>query len=296
MKPIVLVRGGLGDAIMTIPAIVAANEINGDKARPPDLLVQGLRVKGVLPLFKRQVWCGQVFDQARDVPPGCYTDLIGHWRGTPDLPGVRIHVPTAAKGHISDRLVGLARGLGYAGPTPLPDLHVPIEPRGRMVCVAPETSGYSWKRWPAQRWSELIQALVGQHYHVIVLGMLRGRAAAGVTDMRGRTSLEQVADIMSRAAAVIGVDSGLLHLAGATGTPTIGLYGPTDPKLCGPRGLKATILTPDIDCSPCWRQPTGKCICAKLPLTAQAQPKGDTMPWTACMEAITVAQVLQALP
>ena len=53
-----------------------------------------------------------------------------------------------------------------------------------------------------------------------------------------------------RAAAVIGVDSGPLHLAAALGKPGVAIFGPTDPARNGPYGGSLTILrTPDAQTS-----------------------------------------------
>jgi len=49
-------------------------------------------------------------------------------------------------------------------------------------------------------------------------------------------------DATRRATAVIGLDSGPLHLAAALGKPGVALYGPTDPLLTGPYGGSMTVL------------------------------------------------------
>ena len=50
---------------------------------------------------------------------------------------------------------------------------------------------------------------------------------------------------------VIGVDSGLTHLAAAYGVPTVALYGSTEAERTGARGPNALSLQSDFDCSPC---------------------------------------------
>ena len=56
---------------------------------------------------------------------------------------------------------------------------------------------------------------------------------------------------LGQAALVIGVDSGLAHLSAALGTPTLGLYGPTNGLLTGCRGRNAQYLQASVACSPC---------------------------------------------
>ena len=54
--------------------------------------------------------------------------------------------------------------------------------------------------------------------------------------------LSSVAYILSRAALYIGHDSGVSHLAAALGTPTIAIFGPTDPAQWAPRGDHVSVV------------------------------------------------------
>jgi ADP-heptose:LPS heptosyltransferase len=47
-------------------------------------------------------------------------------------------------------------------------------------------------------------------------------------------SLDRVAALLDRCDLVVGVDTGLLHMAGALGAPWVGLFGPTNPDVTGP--------------------------------------------------------------
>jgi ADP-heptose:LPS heptosyltransferase len=96
------------------------------------------------------------------------------------------------------------------------------------------------KRWPADRFAELAEALcTSWHARVLLLGgpedvelanaiagAMRGPAvvAAGTASLVISLALVESADLL------IGNDSGLLHAAAALGTPYIGIYGPTAPS------------------------------------------------------------------
>ncbi len=54
------------------------------------------------------------------------------------------------------------------------------------------------------------------------------------------------------AAAFLGNDSGFTHLASYLGVPTLALFGPTDPAIWKPIGLKTLILYKELKCSPCF--------------------------------------------
>jgi ADP-heptose:LPS heptosyltransferase len=58
--------------------------------------------------------------------------------------------------------------------------------------------------------------------------------------------------LKDRVAAFVGNDSGITHLAGYTGVPTVPLFGPTDPVVWRPLGPKVEILYKGLPCSPCF--------------------------------------------
>ena len=64
-------------------------------------------------------------------------------------------------------------------------------------------------------------------------------------------SLGELAAMIAAASAVVGVDTGLVHLAAALGTPCITLYGSTDPGLIGTLGESQLQLQADFPCAPC---------------------------------------------
>jgi ADP-heptose:LPS heptosyltransferase len=83
-----------------------------------------------------------------------------------------------------------------------------------------------------------------------VLAALGGRAV----DLVGKLELPVVAAVMARAALFVGNDSGLMHLAAATGTPTLGLFGPSRVGEYAPAGKRAAYVeapdAPALDSMP----------------------------------------------
>ncbi|MCL2899306.1 lipopolysaccharide heptosyltransferase RfaC [Brenneria tiliae] len=101
------------------------------------------------------------------------------------------------------------------------------------------------KHWPESRWRELISQLEpsglriklpwgAEHEHQRAL-----RLAAGFShvEVLPRLTLQQVAEVLAGARAMVSVDTGLSHLTAALDRPNITLYGPTDPGLIGGYGL-----------------------------------------------------------
>src|SRR5215469_3033475 len=68
----------------------------------------------------------------------------------------------------------------------------------------------------------------------------------------GRLSLRETADVMAAAGVVVANDSGLGHIAGAVGTPTILLFGPTPDATLGRLPPNVRVLRAGLACEPCW--------------------------------------------
>ncbi|MGB8633246.1 MAG: lipopolysaccharide heptosyltransferase II [Xanthobacteraceae bacterium] len=127
-----------------------------------------------------------------------------------------------------------------------------------VVALAPGAVGPS-KRWPAGAYAMLVRNLHDADLGVWVVGGPQEKDLAkeiiGETRARDLTGTDLRNAILALAAASIAVsnDSGLLHVAAALGTPSIGIFGPTSPWHWAPLNpLAATIETPTkLDCQPC---------------------------------------------
>jgi heptosyltransferase-2 len=132
---------------------------------------------------------------------------------------------------------------------------------GRPVAaLAPGAVGPS-KRWPVSLYAALAQSLTAQGMAVWVLGSPDEaplaaeivRAAGERTRDLTSPDLRNAILALKLAAVAISNDSGLVHVAAAIGTPTIGIFGPTSPWHWAPlNALAATIeTTTDVPCRPC---------------------------------------------
>jgi heptosyltransferase II len=83
----------------------------------------------------------------------------------------------------------------------------------------------------------------------------RGDGAVDVLDLTGRTDLPQVVAWLRACALYVGGDSGLMHLAAALGTPTVGVFGSSNPEWTGPAGAAtAAVVAEGFACRPCYRR------------------------------------------
>jgi lipopolysaccharide heptosyltransferase II len=159
---------------------------------------------------------------------------------------------------------------------------------GPLVALHPG-AGARLKRWPSQRWAAVGAALVREAgARIVVTGgaeerELAERVAAGIGPgavcVAGRTGLGQLAAVLERARLALGPDSGPLHLAAAVGTPTLRLFGPTDPGVFMPldeRGQHA--LTVPLACRPCGNPERPPCGALEHP---------------GCLQGLTVEQVVE---
>src|SRR3979411_2922197 len=131
---------------------------------------------------------------------------------------------------------------------------------GPAVALAPGSVGAS-KRWTY--YPEAARLLAERGLDVWVVGgpgekaLAAEIATAGGPRVRDLTGTDLRNGILAMAAASVAIsnDSGLMHIAAALGTPTMGIFGPTSPYHWAPlNGLAATVQTKTVvPCQPCHR-------------------------------------------
>jgi heptosyltransferase-2 len=212
--------------------------------------------------------------------------------------------------HEIERNLALAAPLGISGKgRPLPRLYPSSEDRRRvdeilgslrqdngnarrgvMVAVAPG-SVWETKRWPEERYADLVRLLAADGLTVAFVGgeadapLCRRIAAASgtpVLDASGRLSFLQSAELIARCAVLVSNDSAPMHLAVAVRTPVVAIFGATAPSFgFGPAGIRDRIVeTAGLSCRPCSihggnRCPIGTFECMlKIPAS---RVRGDVM-------------------
>lgn len=132
-----------------------------------------------------------------------------------------------------------------------------VPPGGPVLAVGP-AANWRGKTWRGERFAELALRLTapggplpGARVAVFAAAHERPQAEpllAAVPPMRrldlvGRTDLLTAAAALRRAALFVGNDTGIMHVAAAVGTPTLGLFGPSRPEHYGPWGPYTAIVT-----------------------------------------------------
>ena len=176
------------------------------------------------------------------------------------VPTRRRAVMRPRSGH---KTLHLAAVLGLA-PAPLPVAWTAPEdqehaaallPAGAPIVALAPTANWPDKVWPCDRFAAVFRALragplPGARVAVFGGPGMAERAMAApllatlpeAIDLVGQLSVPEVAACLARCTLFIGNDSGLMHLAAAAGTPTLGLFGPTDASEYAPSGARTAVV------------------------------------------------------
>ena len=120
--------------------------------------------------------------------------------------------------------------------------------------------GPNWrvKEWAASKWQKLINKIHSEYDAVIIqFGINKGDGSSeydNLTDVKllaSRLKGEELLALVTICDLIVSIDSGPVHLAGAVGTPVIGLFGPVDPALILPPNAQAVGLFSDVPCLFC---------------------------------------------
>jgi heptosyltransferase-2 len=159
---------------------------------------------------------------------------------------------------------------------------------GRTVALCPGAR-HATKRWPEEHWVQLHRSLRKRGARLLYLSLeserrsLPALAACAEADPQAgwcTEPLSRMGAVLSRCAAAVTQDSGLMHLAAACGTRVVALFGSTSPVLgFAPAGEGHVVLCRNEPCQPCTLHGLPRC------------PKGHFD----CMRKLDPGQVVDAL-
>ena len=133
--------------------------------------------------------------------------------------------------------------------------------RDPYVVFHPWASGYRshLREWPMANWVRLASVVLSHGFGLVITGgphdlpraeALREAIAGGgqVDVLAGRATLWATTQSLLNAAAVVSVNTGIMHIAALLDRPTIALHGPTNPRRWGPIGKSCTVIGPGPEC------------------------------------------------
>jgi len=149
-----------------------------------------------------------------------------------------------------------------------------IKTSDRWITLNP-FSRWHYKEWGYEKWVQIVDWL-WKEYEIptVVVGAPEERGKSidivnkckgRIYNLTGRTTLDELAGVLSFSSLHVGVDSAAPHIAAAVGTPTITIYGPSEWLVWAPLGETHSVVTPDRYCAPCHQKGcdgsgTSKCL------------------------------------
>jgi len=153
----------------------------------------------------------------------------------------------------------------------------------KIIIHPSNNKDWNIKRWPEERFAELINQLIKKYNAKIILigtkedkqiiDNVKKLSNSKIIDFSGKLNIFQTADLIKKSDLYIGNDTGPMHLSAAVQTPTIGIYGPVNIKKWGPYGKKHIGIKKEMpNCKPCFEisKINKKC---KYPLPCQMAVK-----------------------
>jgi len=254
---LVELRWRLGDELMALPVLAAL------RARYPKDHITLL--SSYPELFSLQTF----IDAVNELPPRVDRYLL--LRGAPRQ---------------VERLAHYAARAGIPRPSEYPRLTLPTlssawvdrlpTGSGPLIALAP---GASWpsKRWLPQHWGTLASLLAADGARIVVLGHGDEPVPGGWMSFMNQTSVLEAGQILARADLLVACDSGLMHLALAVGTPTVALFGATDPKYLSDSPLLFPVVS-EQKCAGFWNHAEvvpapGICACGHISCIESISPQ-----------------------
>lgn len=126
----------------------------------------------------------------------------------------------------------------------------------RRVLVAPGAT-WSAKAWPAEHYASIIRKLASDGARIYLMGssgeqdLLERIAENAPAEILTASSLDTMLDAIAAADLLLCTDSGSRHVAVALGTPSLALFGPSDPRVWSPVDPQHPFMHEELDCMPC---------------------------------------------
>jgi len=212
--------------------------------------------------------------------------------------------------HMADIFMRLALPFGRAV-LPAPHVRLAVEATERLQVLAklgiaageavvamhvgtgPNYDKIALKRWAVERFAALADDLsVRREVRIVFTG--QGAEEATLVDEAiaamqqsaraisacDRLSVRELVALLDAASLVVSNDTSVMHLTGLVGTPVVAFFGPTEPRIYGPRGERDLVFYKSLFCSPCLSN-------YNLKMSRCVNP--------VCMRAITVEEVLRGV-
>jgi heptosyltransferase-2 len=161
----------------------------------------------------------------------------------------------------AERSVQLHPGDDYDGAAEKLFIEYGIDAGRPLIGLAPGAAYGPAKKWFPERFAAVVDRLIDDTGAQALLfgsgGDKESTAAVAqnsrhcLIDIAGKTHLKEAITLISRCALFLSNDTGMMHIAGALGIPTVAIFGSTNPLTTSPVGEKSIVIHKDVPCSPC---------------------------------------------
>ena len=132
----------------------------------------------------------------------------------------------------------------------------------RLIAV---NLGTTWrtKQWDVRNFAEVINQIssVAPNVKIVLTGSTSEQAlveklplSESTINFVGKTDILELGALLELCEVCLTCDSGPMHIAAAVGTPTVALFGPTDPYRHKPYGIGHTVIEKPVSCRPCYKR------------------------------------------
>lgn len=212
-------------------------------------------------------------------------------------------------GHMSRMMLALLDERDSRYPAPhlqVSGLALPGNLQGQSYVVIHPGASLPTRFWPSARYVLIAEQLLASGYHIVLTGskgeihladaIAKHLPEHSVTSLAGKTNLLELTNVLQHAKAILGPDTGVLHIAKALAVPSVTLLGPTQKEIYGldPNfhdvSHARTLYVPDLAC-----RDSHTAFKQLIPGIANCRRKQCLYPDNPCLLGIEVAAVLSAL-
>ena len=175
------------------------------------------------------------------------------WSNHPRTDAIDLDILTARLDPCEHRTDELGRLIGLEPPFSAPKIKIPEEWSSRykhlagMIMFAPE-GGHPSRQWPKRQGRQFCEELQEK---LVLVGTTSEPELPCKVDTRGTLNLQELMGVLANAAAVVSMDSAVLHIAAALGRPVVGIFGGIDPSYRIKPEQRAVLLRMEKECCPC---------------------------------------------
>ncbi len=132
-----------------------------------------------------------------------------------------------------------------------------------VLVLCPGAEFGSAKQWPEQRYASVAKHYFAKGWQIWLFGSkndqlvcktIKQLSDVDCTDFSAQTTLSEAIDLLSLCTAVVSNDSGLMHIAAALNKPLVAIYGSSDPAATPPLNAAVSIVSLNLQCSPCFQR------------------------------------------